>query len=510
MSGLPSGWVAADVDDVLAPLEDGRLIHQGWSPQCDRAPSDSADAWGVLKTTAIQPGQFLPGHNKRLPGTLEPRPHLEVREGDLLVTCAGPRARCGIACLVRRTRARLMMSGKMYRFRVDERFIDARYVEAYLLSASAARAIDQMKTGGSDSGLNLTHARFRTLPIPIAPLAEQHRIVAAIEEAFSKLDAGEAGLRTVRWLLKRMRDAVLAAAVTGRLVPQDPTDTPAAELLAELGIDPLVAREPAGTLAAESLANVGVEPGDDSALPLIPAGWSWATLGQLAHGAGYGTSVKCGYEECGVGVLRIPNIRRGCVDMSDLKRAPASADVGDDMLVAPGDLLLVRTNGSRDLIGRCAPVTRELRCSFASYLIRFRMHLAAVDVEYVSLLLGAPAWRHRLEAGSASSAGQYNLSLRTLEPLPVPVPPIAEQLRIVAEVERQLSDLDACERAIDVALACAAALRRSVLKAAFEGRLVPQDPSDEPASVLLDRIRAEREAAPKPIRRRRAGSAAAS
>jgi type I restriction enzyme S subunit len=80
--------------------------------------------------------------------------------------------------------------------------------------------------------------------------------------------------------------------------------------------------------------------------------------------------------------------------------------------------------------------------------------------------------------------------------LPIALPPLEEQARIVAELERQFSFVDACERAVDAGLARSAALRRSVLKAAFEGRLVPQDPSDEPASVLLERIRAERAAAP--------------
>ncbi len=89
-----------------------------------------------------------------------------------------------------------------------------------------------------------------------------------------------------------------------------------------------------------------------------------------------------------------------------------------------------------------------------------------------------------------------------LRRFPVPVPPLEEQARIVAEVERQLSFVEACERAVDVGLARSAGLRRSVLKAAFEGRLVPQDPSDEPASVLLDRIRAERAA--QPVAKRRA------
>ena len=101
--------------------------------------------------------------------------------------------------------------------------------------------------------------------VVVPPLAEQERIVTAIEEAFSKLDAGEAGLRTVRQLLKRMRDAILTAAVTGRLVPQDPTDTPAAKLLADLG--------------AESIA----EPEGE----VVPDGWAWASsLTRLDTGDG--------------------------------------------------------------------------------------------------------------------------------------------------------------------------------------------------------------------------------
>src|SRR3990172_5360086 len=105
-SNLPTGWVEAPISDLLAPLEDGRILHHGWSPQCEKEPSSSEDEWGVLKTTAVQDGEFLPQHNKRLPTTLTPRQHLEVKEADLLITCAGPRMRCGVPCLVKKTRRR--------------------------------------------------------------------------------------------------------------------------------------------------------------------------------------------------------------------------------------------------------------------------------------------------------------------------------------------------------------------------------------------------------------------
>ena len=191
---LPEGWKQVGIDALLYPLEDGRTLHQGWSPQCEPRPAQSDAEWGVLKTTAIQDGVFLPEHNKKLPDGLEPRPRIEVKDGDLIMTCAGPRARCGVACLVKNTRPRLMLSGKMYRFRAATDLVNPTYLEAWLRSPKAQGEIDRMKTGISDSGLNLTHARFRRLTVPVAPRQDQDRIVAKIEELFSDLDAGVAAL----------------------------------------------------------------------------------------------------------------------------------------------------------------------------------------------------------------------------------------------------------------------------------------------------------------------------
>jgi len=190
---------------------------------------------------------------------------------------------------------------------------------------------------------------------------------------------------------------------------------------------------------------------------------------ELSSDSGYGTSAKCGYEELGIGVLRIPNIQKGSIDLADLKRAPKSLEVNDHLRLRADDLLLVRTNGSRDLIGRCAPVTQDLDCSFASYLIRFRMRSDVVDTRFVSWMLSSPTWRQRLEAAAASSAGQYNLSLRTLGPLPVVVPPLAEQERIVAAIEEAFSKLDAGEAGLRTVRQLLKRTRASVVANLFRG-----------------------------------------
>lgn len=182
------------LQEVLIPLTKRSPLQQGWSPQCESSSAPPGE-WGVLKTTAIQPGHFDDSANKLLPPTLVPKPELAVQAGDLLLTCAGPRSRCGVPALVRETRERLMISGKMYRFRPRPE-IDSRFLEAYLLSPEAQQAIDSMKTGINESGLNLTKDRFLRLRVPLPPLAEQREVVEILEVLLAKVDAGVRGLES--------------------------------------------------------------------------------------------------------------------------------------------------------------------------------------------------------------------------------------------------------------------------------------------------------------------------
>src|SRR5437763_13630046 len=105
--GISSSFEAVSIETCLAELEDGRKIQQGWSPQCDKSAA-ADNEWGVLKPTSSQAGRFEPAHNKRLPAQLSPRHHLEVRAGDILLTCARPRQRRGAPRLLSRTRARVI------------------------------------------------------------------------------------------------------------------------------------------------------------------------------------------------------------------------------------------------------------------------------------------------------------------------------------------------------------------------------------------------------------------
>lgn len=315
-----------------------------------------------------------------------------------------------------------------------------------------------------------------TVPLVVAPLAEQQRIVTAIEEAFSKLDAGDAGLRTVRQLLKRMRDAILAAAVTGRLVPQDPTDTPATKLLVDLGVDPIQN-------------------------PESPNGWANAAISTLLeHTIGGVWGAEEGADEVDVAVLRVTEMRAdGSLDPSTAVRRSITSRQLETRRLQEGDLLLEKSGGgpARPVgrVGLVRHVPDPSVCANFMQLLRPQRRICLP--EYLEVALRQFHASSGTEPLQTASTNIRNLQMKDYFAVPLAVPPILEQERIVNEVDRQLSFVEACERALGAGLERSTALRRSVLKAAFEGRLVPQDPTDEPASVLLERIRAEWAAAPK-------------
>ncbi len=318
--------------------------------------------------------------------------------------------------------------------------------------------------------LKLTQAAMRQIRVPIAPWHVMETVVAEIEKPFSRLDEAVANLQRVKSNLKRYKAAVLKAAVEGRLVPTE------AELARREGRSYETAanlRNPTRKPRRSQWKGKGKykEPAEPETtdLPKKPEGWVWASLDEIAWDAGYGTSQKCSYENAGPAVLRIPNVQNGSLDLGDLKFAPTTFEVAASDEVKVGDMLVIRTNGSKSLIGRAAVVlanpTRAI--SFASYLIRFR--LVAMDTlpSWVSVVWQTNRSRSWIESRAATSAGQHNISMSVLATAMVPIPPLAEQHRIVAEVDRRLSLIREIEAEVDANLKRAERLRSSVLSKVF-------------------------------------------
>lgn len=502
---IPESWAEVIIDELLEPLPDGRVLHHGWSPQCEAEPSTSDDEWGVLKTTAVQDGLYLEEHNKRLPASLTPRQHLEVKTGDILITCAGPRNRCGVPCLVRHTRPKLILSGKMYRFRVNESVMDGAFLEGYLRAKDTQTAIDGMKTGISDSGLNLTHGRFFRLKVPVAPLNEQRRIVAKIEELFSDLDAGVAALQRAKANLKRYRAAVLKAAVEGKLSEEwrakHPAKEPASALLARIlqerrqkwEADQLAKFAAVGKEPPKNWREKYVEPSppDVSRLPQLPDSWCWGSLEQITSAARpicYGILMPKENVPVGVLYVKVKDIKGDRIDILGLHRTrPEIAAEFSRASLRSGDLLL----SIRGTYGRVAEVPPELDGG------NITQDTARLDVSRnMNLEFAATALRSSLcqmyFMRIARGVAVKGVNIADVRLCPIPICPIQEQVRIVTEVSEKLSQIEAAELEITHSLIRASRLRQSILKQAFEGKLVPQDPNDEPASVLLERLQANR------------------
>ena len=345
-------------------------------------------------------------------------------------------------------------------------------------------------------------------PIPLAPLPEQHRIVAKIEELFTKLDAGINELHKAQSQLKRYRQSVLKAAFEGKLTEAWRTthqdDIEPASILLER-----ILKERREKWEAEQLGQMktkGKIPKDDkwkakykepvapdmSNLPKLPKGWTWATIEQLLTKIQYGSSKKTGDDSNGVPVLRMGNIVDGKIVLDNLKYLPTEHDEFPELLLDKGDLLFNRTN-SRELVGKTAVYTGTPNlCSFASYLIRVRFN-PRIDSMIVAHYINSVYGKNWILSVVSQQAGQANVNGTKLKLLAVPMPPEKEQQILVGEVERHLSVADEVEETIKAELKRAEQLRQSILKKAFSGKLVPQDPNDEPASVLLERIKAQKE-----------------
>ena len=355
--------------------------------------------------------------------------------------------------------------------------------------------------------LKLNQSMMRRISVPLPPLPEQQRIVAKIEELFTKLDAGVNELHKAQSQLKRYRQSVLKSAFEGKLTEawraeyQDEIE-PASVLLERVLTE---RRKKWETEQLEQMRAKEKTPKDDKwkakykepvapdmiELPKLPKGWTWATVEQLSTKIQYGSSKKTDADSNGVPVLRMGNIVDGKIVLNNLKYLPKEHNEFPELLLNKGDLLFNRTN-SRELVGKTAVYTGIPNpCSFASYLIRVRFH-PRIDSMIVAYYINSVYGKDWILSVVSQQAGQANVNGTKLKLLAVPMPPEKEQQILVEEVERHLSVADEVEKTITAELKRAEQLRQSILKKAFSGKLVPQDPNDEPASVLLERIKAEK------------------
>nr|WP_260215088.1 restriction endonuclease subunit S [Xanthomonas cannabis] len=306
--------------------------------------------------------------------------------------------------------------------------------------------------------LKLTQANMRRIPLRIPPHAEQKRIAQKLDGLLAQVDTLKARIDAIPALLRRFRQAVLAAATSGQ-----PTEKPITQ---------------DGTT------------------------WKLTTIGEVCSGSFYGPRFgKTEYTESEEG---IPTIRT--TDMTDDGRiiiSPATPRVlvptekRSKFLAKKGDLLVTRTGS----IGVMAVFDGDYEAIPSAYLIRFRFKPEIVP-RYVFFCLMSPRGQASLGL-SATAITQPNINAEAVKAIEIRIPSIEEQTKIICRVEQLFAYADQLEAKVVAAQQRIDALTQSLLAKAFLGELVPQDPTEEPASVLLERIRAQRAATPKPKRGRK-------
>ncbi|MBU8934768.1 MAG: restriction endonuclease subunit S [candidate division Zixibacteria bacterium] len=365
----------------------------------------------------------------------------------------------------------------------------------------------QIALAGKGVGVqNISSKELEMIPIPVPPQAEAQRISAKTDELLSHLDAGMEGLKKAKALLKRYRQSVLKAAMEGKLTTEwreknkDKIE-PASELLKRILVE---RREKWETEQLAKMKAKGKLPKNDdwkkkykepnrpdtTDLRELPGGWVWATVEQVADSVVYGSSKKTSVTAGGVPVLRMGNIVDGELNWEKLKYLPKDHDEFPALLLSKGDLLFNRTN-SAELVGKSAVYESSPGfASFASYLIRCRFG-NGVDSYFVSSCINSVLGRKWIKSVVSQQVGQANVNGTKLKSFAFPMPSVQEQ----AEVSNRLRQIRAAESNLlsvfDTERKRAEALRRSILSHAFTGKLVPQDPDDEPASKLLERIKSQ-------------------
>ena len=325
---------------------------------------------------------------------------------------------------------------------VSSTAIDYKYLFYYAKSQKEAF----IKKGKGGAQPNISQEIIKTHEIPLPPLPEQHRIVNCIESLFAKLDEAKEKAQAVVDGFELRKSAILHKAFTGDLTEQWRKEHGE-------GLD----------------------------------GWKNTTLSEIVSGFKYGTSEKSTYNNTGMPVLRIPNVGTGTLSFEDMKYL-AHNDVDEANQVHENDLLIIRSNGSRDLVGKCAIVPALSRkFAYASFLIRIKPSEWILP-DYLALYLNSTDARTQMFKKAKSSAGIHNINSQELGSITINVPTIYEQSAIIAVLNNLLAKGQQAKEAAEAVLIQIDTMKKAILARAFRGELGTNDPAEEWAGEMVKAV----------------------
>jgi type I restriction enzyme S subunit len=488
---LPKGWVWVISSEVCASVRDGthdtpKYVEQGVPLITSKNLTESGLDFSTAKNISWEDHQNISIRSA-------------VEKGDILFAMIGT---IGNPVVVRTDK--IFSIKNIGLFKKDEFVINSNYLN-YWLSCIIFKKIIENKgllKGTTQKFIPLGHLRIIDIPLP--PLPEQYRIVAKIEELFTELDAGVELLKKLKVKLKRYRQAVLKAAVEGNLTKEwreaNQGKLEPASILLER-----ILKQRREKWEAEQLAKMkaqGKTPKDDSwklkykepvapdtsELPELPDGWCWQSFGQ-AFNVYVGATPSRKRLDFWEGT--IPWVSSGEVAFcriynTEEKITQLGLENSSTEIHPPGTVLLGMI-GEGKTRGQVAIL--DIPACHNQNSAAIRVSETGMPPEYIYYFLEGEYERTR-KLGSGNN--QPALNKNRVQLMVFPCPPLKEQYKIAEELQLKFSITDQLEKTIDSNLKRAEKLRQSILKQAFEGKLVPQDPNDEPAEKLLERIKAEK------------------
>ena len=505
MSKLPDGWAYAKLPDLIT--NDGVFNDGDWIESKDQDPDGDVR---LIQLADVGDGFYVNKSNRFLTHTralklgctfLEPGDILVARMPDPL----------GRACFFPGDKKLAVTVVDICVVRGRSLDFENKWLMYFINTPVFRERINELQSGSTRK--RISRGNLSTLNLPVPPRAEQTRIVEKLEELLSDLDAGVAELKAAQKKLAQYRQSLLKAAVEGALTADWRSARRVANEEAETGAQ-LLARiltERRSRWQTRQLAKFqsqGKAPPKDwqakypapaapdtAGLPALPLDWVWASAEQLCDFITKGTTPSKGLDMAGdkvIPFLRVTNLTdKGVLDMADkvfVSRKTHRSFLARSV-VYPDDVLM-------NIVGPPLGQVSLVPATFLEWNINQAIAIfRAVDgvlPGFLSLNLLCPPAQRWLKARSKTTAGQTNLTLEVCRSLPIPLPPRAEQLALIAVADEAINRVAEQALAIQISLKQSAAQRKNILQAAFSGQLVPQDPADEPASVLLARIRAER------------------
>lgn len=449
-----------------------------------------------------------------------------VREGDILVSMSNSLDLVGKCALVGRPERAAAFGAFIAVVRVRDG-VQPNYL-FHAMRSPAFRAYVRDVASTTTNISNINSSKLLAAPVRIYGKRTSKAIASKIDELFSRIDEGERALEQVSTLVERYRQSVLKAAVTGELTRDwraarkargEPVES-GESLLARI----LTARRQAWEQAElAKMKAKGIKPAnenwkkkykepappDTSHLPELPEGWVWASLPLLCGiDSTNGISVKGSNTPPGVPALRLDAMGLSRFDYSARRYIPIDQKKAQRLLIRSGDFFVSRANGSLALVGR-AVLAQEPpdRVVFPDTMIRYRMIDTPDCRAWLASIWGSRFVRDQIERKAKTTAGIYKISQEDISEIVIPVPPVGEQEVALSLIDECLSQVSGMVTSLRSSEKASLALKQAILKQAFSGQLLPQDPTDEPAPALLERIAAERDTpttvAPKRGRRKK-------